>query len=204
MDRVLVLGIGNSLLSDEGAGIHTLVALQSRQPELPGVRFLDGGTLSFTLLSEIAEADALVVIDSAKFDGKPGDLLCLEGEAMDTFLAAGKLSVHEVGLADLFDIAWITGDLPKRRALVGIQPHKLDWGMTPSPAVAEAIPHAVDCILYLLRHWRREASSEETRTEPEPADSSQSDPLQVDQPRANQPQAAEMPAKVVALRETRP
>jgi Ni,Fe-hydrogenase maturation factor len=73
MDRILVLGIGNTLLSDEGVGIHLLNRLRERRlARLYGVRWLDGGTLSFTLAPEIEDCDALLVLDAARLDAEPG------------------------------------------------------------------------------------------------------------------------------------
>jgi len=156
---ILIMGIGNTLLSDEGAGLHLLSALQSRHPQLPHVRYLDAGTLGFTLAGDVASAEGLIAIDAAKFSAPPGALLCLEGEAMDRFLSAGKLSVHEVGLADLLDMARLTGDLPERRALVGIQPATTDWDTQPSAPVAAAVPLAVAKVLELVESWTGSAAA---------------------------------------------
>ena len=71
-NNTLVLGIGNTLLSDEGVGVRMLAYLQDACPDLPHVDFLDGGTLSFTLAAWIEEADNLVVIDAAQLDSAPG------------------------------------------------------------------------------------------------------------------------------------
>lgn len=153
MDHTLVLGIGNTLLSDEGAGVHTLRYLRARPADLPGVRYLDGGTLSFTLSVDIAAADHMLVIDAAQLKQAPGSVRCFENEDMDRFLGTRGRSVHEVGLMDLLDIARLEDHLPYPRALVGIQPHTLDWGEAPSEVVAQAIPKAAAQVLALLRRW---------------------------------------------------
>ena len=153
MNRTLILGIGNVLLSDEGAGIHTLEYLSNHYPALPGVEYLDGGTLSFTLAGPIEDADNLIVIDAARLQMEPGSVRCMIGEQMDRFLGTGKCSVHEVGLADLIDIATLTGSLPRNRALIGIQPEKIGWGESPSEPVAQAIPEAAGCVLKMISEW---------------------------------------------------
>jgi len=71
--KTLVLGIGNTLLTDEGIGVHVLHALESRLANLSDVTLLDGGTLSFTLAGPIEEADALIVVDAANIRSKPGE-----------------------------------------------------------------------------------------------------------------------------------
>jgi len=151
--KTLILGIGNTLLSDEGVGIHVLAHLQTGVlPE--GVTLLDGGTLSFTLAASIQEADTLIVVDAANLRSPPGTLQVFLGQDMDDFLVNNrKSSVHEVGLTDLRAIALLTGHWPERRALVAIQPMVVDWGELPSAPVAAAIPAACAAIHALLEQW---------------------------------------------------
>lgn len=157
--NILVLGIGNSLLSDEGIGIHVVNALLA-PPNLPreNVEYMDGGTLSFTLAGPIQSADALVVIDAAQLDAAPGTVQLFPGDDMDRFLNSNrKSSVHEVGLSDLRAIALLAGHWPQRRALIGIQPQKLDWGEYPTDEVAAAIPLACAQVNSLIDGWRHGA-----------------------------------------------
>lgn len=154
--KTLVLGIGNTLLTDEGVGVHVLGRLAA-DPLPEDVELLDGGTLSFTLAGPIEEADALVVVDAANLKSSPGTLRVFEGEAMDAFLLGNRRSsVHEVGLTDLRAIAMLAGHWPERRALVAIQPQAVDWGEAPTPAVAAAIPRAAEAVQRLIRSWRDE------------------------------------------------
>jgi hydrogenase maturation protease len=157
--NILVLGIGNTLLSDEGVGIHVVNALLAA-PEGPrkDVEYLDGGTLSFTLAGPIQDADALIVVDAAQLNAAAGALQVFLGEDMDRFLNANqKSSVHEVGLTDLRSIAILAGHWPERRALLGIQPQKLDWGEQPTDSVAATIPLACNRINSLIDGWQNGA-----------------------------------------------
>ena len=158
MNHVLVLGIGNTLLSDEGIGIHVINYLQQQHPAPEGVTYLDGGTLSFTLAAEIEDTDNLIVVDAARIGGQPGNVACMTGAEMDHFLGTAKRSVHEVGLLDLLDIARLTETLPANRALVGIQPGVIDWGEQPTAAVSAAIPSAVLHIKNLIAAWHQPES----------------------------------------------
>ena len=138
---ILVLGIGNTLLTDEGVGIVAMRELEARFGSREEMEFLDGGTLSFTLAVPISECTALLVIDAAELDATPGSVRSFEGEQMDRFLGANrKSSVHEVGLLDLMSISRLSGHWPDRRALIGIQPGKVDWGESLTPEVAAALP----------------------------------------------------------------
>lgn len=149
----LVLGIGNTLFSDEGIGVYVVERLRERIGDRPDVTLLDGGTLSFTLAEPVAAADDLIVADAARMGMRPGQIRCLQGEELDRYLLVGSKSVHEVGLGDLMDIARLSDSLPQRRALVAIEPEKLDWGDSPTAAVAAAIDPAVEMVLRLLGEW---------------------------------------------------
>lgn len=153
---ILVLGLGNTLLSDDGVGIHVLGALRERgfAGEHNGIHLRDGGTLGLTLLPDIEDASALIVVDAAMMGQAPGAVGVFEGEAMDRQLAGKKFSVHEVALSDLMDAAAFMGRRPEKRALVGIQPQELGWGLEPSPGIAAAVPAACAAIEGLLARWQ--------------------------------------------------
>lgn len=156
-NKTLVLGLGNTLLGDEGAGVYAVRALQERHAGRADVELLDGGTLSFTLAGPIEDADNLIVIDATQLKDTPGTVRVFEGEDMDRFLGGNrKNSVHEVSLLDLLTIARLAEALPARRALIGIQPEYLDWSDAPTANVARAIPAACDLALELIERWRRE------------------------------------------------
>ncbi len=152
--ETLVLGIGNTLLSDEGAGIHALNALESEYSNIPNVTFLDGGTLSFTLATWIEDCQNFIVFDAAELLQPPGAIQVFVNEEMDNFLGTTKRSAHEVGLLDLMDIARLTEHLPLNRALIGIQPDYMGWGMEPTAAVKNALDSAVAEAVTLIKHWQ--------------------------------------------------
>ncbi len=161
-NETLILGIGNTLLSDEGAGIHALNLIRSEYSDIPNLTFLDGGTLSFTLASWIEACDNLVVFDAAQLQLSPGCVKSFVGSDMDAFLGAAKRSAHEVGLMDLMDIARITDHLPVNRALIGIQPETMDWGMQPTQVVHRALPIAVNQAVKLIETWNNETLADTT------------------------------------------
>ncbi|HUW36535.1 MAG TPA: hydrogenase maturation protease [Rhodocyclaceae bacterium] len=153
--KTLVLGLGNTLLQDEGVGIAAMNAVRAQHGESEGLAFVDGGTLSFALAGPIAEADALIVLDAAELDAAPGTVRCWIGEAMDRFLGSSrKRSVHEVGLLDLMALALLDDRLPARRALIAVQPETIAWGETLSPAVAAAVALMCEHAARLIGRWR--------------------------------------------------
>ena len=78
------------------------------------------------------------------------------GAEMDKFLGAARRSPHEVGLLDLLDIARLTESLPVKRALTGIQPQSIEWGMSPTNVVEQALPIAVLQVVNLIARWKQE------------------------------------------------
>jgi len=153
MAGTLILGVGNVLLADEGAGVHAMRYLRDHY-DLLDVTYLDAGTLSFTLAADIAAADYLLAFDAARIGAAPGGIKVFQDEEVDEFLKSGKCSVHEVGFADLMDIARIEGYLPKRYALIGIQPETLGWGEAPSETVRRALPRAAANAAALVHKWQ--------------------------------------------------
>jgi hydrogenase maturation protease len=153
--NTLLLGIGNTLLSDEGAGIHALNLFQSYHPDLPNLTYIDGGTLSFTLAAYVEDCDNLIVFDAAELKAPAGTVRAMVGREMDEFLGAARRSPHEVGLLDLFDIARLTESLPVNRALIGIQPKHIGWGMSPTGPVEGALATAAGKAEELLVLWNQ-------------------------------------------------
>ena len=155
LSNTLLLGIGNTLLSDEGAGIHALNLFKLYHPDVPNLTYIDGGTLSFTLAAYIEDCDNLIVFDAAELKAPAGTVKAMVGGDMDTFLGAARRSPHEVGLLDLFDIARLTESLPENRALIGIQPQHIEWGMSPTGPVEQALVTAVEAAESILVQWKQ-------------------------------------------------
>jgi hydrogenase maturation protease len=141
--RLLILGIGNILLRDEGLGVHLVRALAEDPGRLPdGTAFLDGGTLGLDLLPEIGEADALLLVDAVRLRDRPGAVRVIHGEEIHATLA-GHISPHQIGLADLVAAARLLGCLPERVSLVAMQPADIEVGLELSAPVAAALPLAI-------------------------------------------------------------
>ena len=150
---IAVVGIGNSLLTDDGAGIHALARF-TQDNTIDDIVCLDGGTVGLALLDRLENLDGLVALDAMILRKSPGTVTVLQGEDMDAHLRRQRGSVHEVGLSDLLDAMRLRGQLPERRALIGIEPANMDWGTEPTPSVAAALPDAADRARELVREWR--------------------------------------------------
>jgi hydrogenase maturation protease len=142
-DRVLVLGVGNLLMGDEGVGIHVLRQLECEKP-VAGVRLLDGGTGGVNLLVEFDGALDIVLIDATR-DGRPAGTICFLQPQLAGDLPRG-LGAHDFGLKDLFAAAALIGRLPRIHlytiAVEEVRPMCTEL----SPAVAAAVPEVVHTV----------------------------------------------------------
>lgn len=153
--HTLVLGLGNTLLSDEQVGVRVAEAVAA-DPEAArlGIRALDGGTMGLTLLVEMEDAGAMVVIDAAALDAPAGTIEVFEGAEMDRFLRTRGRNPHDIGLDDVLDGLRLRDAVPEHRALVGIRPAVLAVGEHMTPEVARAVPEAARIVLDLVARWR--------------------------------------------------
>ena len=159
MKSTLVLGIGNTLLGDEGAGVHALEHVRALLGDATDVDLLDAGTLCFTLLPTLEAYQRLVVLDAAQLGGPAGTVASFEGTEMDAFLGRPRRSVHEVGLCDLMDMARLSGCHPQHRALIGIQPEFVDWSETCSAPVAAALDEVARRAVDFIHRWDAQAAA---------------------------------------------
>ena len=153
--HVLVLGVGNSLLQDDGFGSHVAQALMEERHT--GLHVLDGGTIGLALLPDVERADALVLVDAAELGEPPGTVRVFVDRDIDRHLSGKRRSVHEVAILDLLAAAEIRGCRPRHCALVAVQPACTDWGLEPTAAVKDAIPLACATVEQLTEDWRHES-----------------------------------------------
>lgn len=145
--QVLILGIGNVLMSDEGVGVHVIRHLESKTlPE--GVECFDGGTGSFLLLDPMQSAERLILVDAALDDSPPGTVRRLEPKFSSDY--PRTLTAHDIGLKDLLDAFYLLGKIPNVTLFaVTIDPNQ-DMSLDLSPPVAAAIPRIASSILHEL------------------------------------------------------
>jgi hydrogenase maturation protease len=136
--RVLVLGAGNILLSDEGIGVRVVEALQQRYRVPEEVEVLDGGTCAMDLLDVIAGRDHLILVDAVDTGSPPGTLARLtDGEIPAVFRT--KSSPHQLGLQDVLALLRFLESAPRHVTVIGVQPASLDIGMELTPVIAERL-----------------------------------------------------------------
>lgn len=155
--RVLVLGLGNILLGDEGVGVRIVEALAARYVLPEGVEALDGGTSGMELLDTIAGCGHLLICDAVRADAPPGTVIRL-ADAQVPALFRQHLSPHQLGLADVLATLTLIGQAPASVTLIGVVPQHLDLGLELSPAMVPAVDRAVACLAKELRRLGLEPS----------------------------------------------
>jgi hydrogenase maturation protease len=143
--NVLVLGVGNVLLRDEGIGVRAVEVLQRRFLFSSDVEVLDGGTSGIELLTHIRERDCLIIIDAIKSGNAPGTVLRVEGEDVPARFRT-RISPHQLGISDLLAAATLTDEMPKRLVLFGIEPKNIDTGLELSEEVRGGLDRLIEVV----------------------------------------------------------
>lgn len=140
--NTVVLGVGNTILADEGVGVRVVEALE-RDYRLPeGVVAIDGGTSSMEMLEDLSHLDFLLVIDAIN-DGKPpGTLIRLAGDDVPVFFRR-NLSPHGIGLSDVLASLEFLGALPKETVIIGVQPLSMELSTELTPPIMARVPELV-------------------------------------------------------------
>jgi len=172
--NILIIGMGNVLMQDEGVGVRAVEELESRYHIPVGVTVVDGGTTGMELFEPIRQCDRLIVADAVNTGASYGTLVRIANEEIPAFFQT-KLSNHQLGLSDLLALLTLKGEVPEHVAIIGMVPHLLEnrLGLTPEAAagldgmvrmlVAELAALGVDLrprSERLVGHWRREAERE--------------------------------------------
>jgi len=158
--RFAVLGLGNRIQGDEALGAIVVERLHGELPaSLAGsVELIDGGTVGLGLLPYLEDLDGLVVVDVVDHAAAPGSLVDMEIDPLRP--AEGPMGVHELGAAELLGALLITGRLPRRVRVIGLQPDRIGMGTELSPALASQLPDLLTTISERLTAWAAEIGSE--------------------------------------------
>lgn len=149
---VLVLGLGNTIMTDDGFGVEVVTTLSSRYHFLRKVRLLDGGTLGLDLLPYLEEIESLLIVDALDMRAAPGSIFRLQGNEVPRAFAS-KLSVHQMGLQDLLAVAELQGHVPRNLVVWGVQPDCIELGTELTAPVAAAVEPLLANLLEELAGW---------------------------------------------------
>jgi len=142
--RIVVIGVGNLLLKDEGIGIHAVQALQEQ--ELPAdVKLIDGGT-SPDLIAYTRAGDKLIIVDAARAGGEPGTIYRFKPQDLADERAS-LASAHEMGVVENLKLIALSGNEPAEIIIIGIEPNKIEFGTELSPELQQKLPQIVRIVL---------------------------------------------------------
>jgi hydrogenase maturation protease len=147
-EHMLVLGLGNPLMGDDGLGLRALARLR-REWAVDGAELVDGGTWGMNLLALIEESHRVLLIDAIDVGAEPGTLVTLERDQLPR-LFARKLSPHETDLREVLALAELRGTFPEQVAAVGIQPGTVDLSTELTAPVASALEALLDLVVARL------------------------------------------------------
>jgi hydrogenase maturation protease len=147
--KIIILGIGNLLLSDEGIGVH--VANELLKMDLPPeVSVVEGGTDGFRLLNIITEADRLIVIDAVRGGEEPGSIYRFDINEIRSVPTGFKTSVHQIGILEVINLSELIGKTPQA-TVIGVEPKSLEMSMELSPEVKAKVPRVIELVLNELK-----------------------------------------------------
>ncbi len=144
-DKVVVLGVGNLLLGDEGVGVHLIQKLREMQLG-EGIELVDGGTSLLDFIPQAEDVSKLIIVDAVKLGGKPGTTykICVDDSLLKG--AKGMTSLHQLGVVETLAIAQKMGKLPPT-IIIGIEPKEISYGLDLSPEIVREMGKLVNLIL---------------------------------------------------------
>jgi hydrogenase maturation protease len=152
--RIVVLGVGNLLWADEGFGVRCVEALGDGYDVPADVAVMDGGTLGLALVPELLDATHVLLFDAVAHRGEPGSLVVARDDEVPLLMGGNKLSLHQVGVNDIFASLELLGHKPDHVTVVGIKPVQLaDYGGSLTEPVRAQVPAALALGIEELRCW---------------------------------------------------
>jgi hydrogenase maturation protease len=172
--RILVIGMGNVLMQDEGVGVRAVEELEQRYAIPEGVRLVDGGTTGMELFEPMREADVLLIADAVNTGAPYGTLVRITNDEIPAFFQT-KLSNHQLGVSDLLALLKLKGETPEQVTIIGMVPHALENRLGLTPEAEAGLAGMVRMLVEELAalgveleprsetgngHWKREAEFE--------------------------------------------
>lgn len=176
--NILVIGMGNVLMQDEGIGVRAVEELESRYVIPEGVTVLDGGTTGMELFEPMRSCKQLIVADAVNTGDPFGTIVRIANEDIPAFFQT-KISNHQLGLSDLLALLQLKSEAPEYVSIIGMVPHCLENKLGLSPEASLGLDKMVACLAAelaslgvdlqersepLVGHWRKESELEALAT----------------------------------------
>jgi hydrogenase maturation protease len=161
--EVVVIGLGNPIMADDGLGVAALERLREGWTLPRSVRLVDGGTWGMNLLPLVEEASELLLLDAIDRGAPVGELVVLEREEVPRFLGL-KLSPHQVDLREVLALAELRGSLPQKLVAMGLQPARVEMFSGLSPELECRMDRLLAAVIERLERWGHPAKQVEPLT----------------------------------------
>ena len=153
MNKITILGIGNTLFSDEGVGVHLLPLLEEQLKDYENIEIIEGLTDGMRLLGPVEDAENLIIIDAINAGVEPGTIITLVGNEIPAYFGI-KMSVHQMGFQEVLMAAKLRERYPKQIVMFGMQPASLKLGIQLTETVQENLGELRDVVIDQVNTWR--------------------------------------------------
>lgn len=150
--HTVVIGLGNTLMGDDGLGVAAVARLSDEWILPPNVELVFGDNWGLALLPAIEDAGRVLLVDAIDAGVAPGSDVRIERNALPRYFST-KLSPHQVDLREVLALAEIRGRLPAEIVAIGLQPACISWAQGLSEVVADGLDRLVGCVIDQLRRW---------------------------------------------------
>lgn len=154
-NQITILGIGNTLYTDEGLGVHALAALQEQYGMDPQVQLIDGSTDGMSLLGPVEDTDYLIVIDAINAGKEGGHIIELHGNDIPAYYGI-KMSIHQLGFQEVLLASKLRERYPKNIVMIGMQPTSLELGIGLSETNEAQLPEMFKLVEQQVNKWKNE------------------------------------------------
>jgi len=154
-NQITILGIGNTLYTDEGLGVHALAALQEKYGMDQQVELVDGSTDGMSLLGPVEDTDYLIVIDAINAGKEGGHIIELHGNDIPAYYGI-KMSIHQLGFQEVLLASKLRERYPKNIVMLGMQPTSLELGIGLSETNEAQLPELIKLVEQQVNKWKNE------------------------------------------------
>jgi hydrogenase maturation protease len=151
--KITILGIGNTLFTDEGVGIHLLPILEEKFKNDEDIVIIEGLTDGMKLLGPVEDAENLIIIDAINAGKDPGTIISLKGDEIPAYFGV-KMSIHQMGFQEVLLAAKLRERYPKRIAMFGLQPSSLELGLELTETISEKLQELAAAVINQVKDWR--------------------------------------------------
>ncbi len=153
--KITILGIGNTLFSDEGVGIHLLPILENEFKDDLDIEIIEGLTDGMKLLGPVEDAENLIIIDAINAGKEPGSIITLVGDEIPAYFGI-KMSIHQLGFQEVLLAAKMRERYPKQIVMFGMQPSSLELGVELTETNRAQLPNLAKAVISQVNAWRYE------------------------------------------------